>query len=123
MGIACMQTFHVSNFSENPNSITTWYLDSRPDWAYILAIVLGTLIACYGFLGWWLAERRRLVSRVTAHCTDTYIAQLTIVVLHMVITALGGLGMASLIVFEREILRKGVIIGTLICYTFLKYVS
>jgi len=66
MGIACIQTFHA-NLSDGKNSLDDWHLKEMPDWPWIFNLLIGVLIMIYGFFGFWLAERRRLVWRISAH--------------------------------------------------------
>lgn len=72
-----MQTYQVVNFSDDPKSQNNWHFKESPDWPWITAIVIGTLVFLYGFWGIWLTERRRLVKRVALHRMPLPIRYLT----------------------------------------------
>jgi len=65
MGIAALQTYHGVNFSNDPQPADA--SKDSPDWPWIVNTVLGVLNLMYGFIGFWLAERRRLAWRVALH--------------------------------------------------------
>lgn len=68
MGVALMQTFHVKNLSDLPNSIDNWHFDSFPDFPWIIVMAVGLIMFSYGFLGFWLCERKLKIWRINVHC-------------------------------------------------------
>ncbi len=67
MGLALMQTFHVKNFSDDQKSMDNWHFDSLPEIPWIINIVVGVVIFLYGFVGFWLCERKRKLWRINIH--------------------------------------------------------
>lgn len=67
MGVALIQTFHAGNFSDDPLSQNDWHLKSKPDLAWITATVVGLVVFLYGFIGFWLCERKRKLWRINLH--------------------------------------------------------
>jgi hypothetical protein len=63
-----MQTFHVRNFDDDPNSITNWHFFERPDVSWAYAVAVGGTLFGYGFVGFWLCERKRKLWRINLHC-------------------------------------------------------
>jgi N6-adenosine-specific RNA methylase IME4 len=68
MGFAVIQTFHVGNFSNDPESLDNWHFKSKPDLTWILTTAVGLSVFCYGFVGFWLCERKRKLWRINLHC-------------------------------------------------------
>lgn len=67
MGLGLIQTFHVKNFSKDAKSLTNWHFDSTPDLTWIFTCAVGLIVFLYGFIGFWLCERKRKVSRISFH--------------------------------------------------------
>jgi len=70
-----MQTFHVKNFSDDQNSMDNWHFDSRPEIAWIVSTAVGVIIFLYGFVGFWLCERKRKLWRINIHCMDLFVSE------------------------------------------------
>src|SRR5271170_4691031 len=67
-GLGWMQTFHVRNYDVDPNSLTNWHFFERPDLSWAYAVTVGGMIFTYGFVGFWLCERKRKMWRINVHC-------------------------------------------------------
>jgi hypothetical protein len=67
MGVALSQEFHTRNFSKQDPESMDWHFESVPDFAWIVTGVAGLLIFLYGFLGFWLCERKRKLWRINLH--------------------------------------------------------
>jgi hypothetical protein len=63
-----MQTFHVRNYDVDPNSLTNWHFFERPDLTWAYAVTVGGTLFMYGFVGFWLSERKRKLWRINLHC-------------------------------------------------------
>ena len=69
-----MQTFHVKNFSDQ-NSVDNWHFDSKPDITWAVNIAVGGVVFLYGFVGFWLCERKRKLWRINIHCMDPFVSE------------------------------------------------
>ena len=68
LGVALWQTFHVKNSSTDPESVDNWHFASSPDVSWIVTTAVGLAIFLYGFIGFWLCDRKRKLWRITFHC-------------------------------------------------------
>ena len=64
LGIGLLQTFHVAPSDDIPQKADFKF---RPHAAWIVTMVEGLLVFCYGFVGFWLAERKRRIWRLNIH--------------------------------------------------------
>ena len=70
MGFGLIQTFHVKNTaSEMADGKADWRMTSRPDFAWVLVTAAGLVVFLYGFIGFWLCERKRKLWRINLHRT------------------------------------------------------
>lgn len=69
LGIALMQTFHSKQ--REPAEHAKFAFRLKPAW--ILSVVEGLIVFSYGFIGFWLCERKRRFWRINLHCPSFYI--------------------------------------------------
>lgn len=61
LGIGLMQTFHAKGDPDDPNNV---HFEGQPHVSWIITMTEGLIVFSYGFLGFWLAERKRVFWRV-----------------------------------------------------------
>lgn len=61
MGIALMQTFHAQSEEDDPTYVD---FEFQPHTSWIITLVEGLIVFSYGFIGFWLAERKRVFWRI-----------------------------------------------------------
>jgi len=69
LGIALLQTFRTQ---KNADSHEHAHFAFRLSAAWIITVVEGLLVFAYGFLGFWLGERKRYFWRINLNCTTKY---------------------------------------------------
>jgi hypothetical protein len=62
-----MEYFAIEN-QGLPNTFTDWHYATAPSLTWIITMGVGLLVTANGFLGFWLSERKRKISRVILHC-------------------------------------------------------
>ena len=56
LGIALLQTFHAKSDPNDPDDV---HFQFRPHVSWIITVTEGLIVFAYGFVGFWLAERKR----------------------------------------------------------------
>ena len=61
LGIGLLQTFHAASDPNDPDNV---HFAFRPHASWIITLTEGLIVFSYGFLGFWLAERKRTFLRI-----------------------------------------------------------
>jgi hypothetical protein len=92
MGFGLIQTFHVKNTaSEMADGKADWRMTSRPDFAWVLVTAAGLVVFLYGFIGFWLCERKRKLWRINLHRTPPPYHTMTVTI-RRVVDRVGSVG-------------------------------
>ena len=65
MGIALMQTFHAKSDANDPDYVQ---FEFQPHISWIITLTEGLIVFSYGFIGFWLVERKRVFWRINLNC-------------------------------------------------------
>ena len=61
LGIALLQTFHAATGKDGSEHV---HFEFQPHISWIVTVTEGLIVFSYGFIGFWLAERKRVFWRI-----------------------------------------------------------
>ena len=118
LGIALLQTFRNKNLDEKPDRN---HFAFRPSISWVITLTEGLLVFSYGFLGFWLSDRKRYFWRINLSCKTRYKRSNidSLVAAQVFMTLLTVILVVVIIIFDSEKATNRLVWSTFIVLGFL----